>query len=40
LEKGLEKGKREVALAMRANGVPNDQICLYTGLTPEEIERL
>ena len=39
-EKGMAEGMRKVALAMKANHVPSDQISLYTGMTPSEIEEL
>ena len=40
MEKGMTDGLRKVASAMKANHVPTDQISLYTGLTPSEIEAL
>ncbi len=37
---GLAEGKLEVARMMKANNIPTDQICLFTGLSPEEVESL
>ena len=39
-EQGLTKGKHSVALAMKNDGMPNDLIAKYTGLTIQEIEKL
>ena len=44
LQEGLQEGrgeeKRSIARAMKADGIPVVQISKFTGLTPEEIERL
>ena len=40
IERGLTKGKHSVALAMKNDGMPNDLIAKYTGLTIQEIEKL
>lgn len=40
LEKGVEEGKTEVAKTMKRNGVPNELIVKYTGLTLEQVEKL
>ena len=39
-EKGIEKGKREIALQMLADGESIAKICKYTGLTGEQVEAL
>jgi predicted transposase/invertase (TIGR01784 family) len=38
--KGRLEGKLETAKSMLAAGLPLDQILLFTGLTPEQIESL
>ena len=40
IERGLTKCKHSVALAMKNDGMPNDLIAKYTGLTIQEIEKL
>jgi predicted transposase/invertase (TIGR01784 family) len=37
---GNEKGKAEVARALKALGAPVDKIAAATGLTPDEISKL
>ncbi len=39
-EKGKKKEKVEIARVMKKEGEPVDRIARYTGLTPEEIEKL
>jgi predicted transposase/invertase (TIGR01784 family) len=39
-QEGLQKGKLEIAAAMKKNGIPAGQITLYTGLSPDEISKL
>ena len=40
MEKGLEKGKFEIARNMKADKLPIETIIKYTGLSAEEIEAL
>lgn len=40
VKEGMKKGKAEVALAMKANGLSPDLIAACTGLTPAEIASL
>jgi len=40
IEKGMEKGKIEVALKMRNKGIAIEEICDYTGLSKQQIEKL
>jgi len=39
-EKGILKGKHQVALKCIENGLSNDMIASITGLSPDEIEIL
>ncbi|GIO24098.1 helix-turn-helix domain-containing protein [Oceanobacillus sp. J11TS1] len=39
-EKGLEKGRQEIALELIAKGMPISQIAEITKLSKEEIEKL
>ncbi|MBC6992810.1 hypothetical protein QWY85_15645 [Neolewinella lacunae] len=38
--KGKIESKTEIAKGMKADGVPNEKIAQYTGLSTEEIENL
>ena len=38
--KGEAIGKKEIARAMKEAGEPIEKICLYSGLSPEEIKNL
>ena len=44
MQKGLQQGKQENALAvarnMKKDGLPAEKIAAYTGISPEEIEKL
>ena len=40
MEKGLEKGKLEIARSMKADKLPIETIIKYTGLSAEEIDNL
>jgi predicted transposase/invertase (TIGR01784 family) len=40
MEKGIEKGKIEVALKMLHKGIAIEEICDYTGLSKQQIEKL
>ena len=44
LQKGLQQGKQENAFAvarnMKKDGLPAEKIAAYTGISPEEIEKL
>jgi predicted transposase/invertase (TIGR01784 family) len=39
-KEGKLDGKLEVAAAMKKNGIPDDQITLYTGISPDKIAKL
>lgn len=39
-EEGIQEGKLEVALEMKKNGVPLQDIAKYTGLSLPELEKL
>ncbi len=39
-KKGREEEKRNIARAMKADGLPVAQISKFTGLSPDEIQRL
>ena len=39
-EKGLERGRKDVALSMLRDGLSIEVICKHTGLSKEEIESL
>ena len=38
--KGRKEGKEEIARKMKADGLPNDLIAKYTGLSADEIEEV
>ena len=40
MEKGIEKGKVEIARNLKNDGIPLDVIARNTGLSIEEIEKL
>lgn len=40
IEKGIEKGKLEIAKNLLKMNIPIDQIVLATGLTEEEINKI
>ncbi|GHV95135.1 transposase [Spirochaetia bacterium] len=39
-QEGKQEGKQDVGRAMKKDGLPLEQICKYTGLSPEAIEKL
>ena len=40
LEKGLEKGRKEIALKLKGKGMEVHEIAEITGISPEEAEKL